>query len=101
MHVTTLVIVVIAVLAPWVVQLAPPRQRPLALVCVIGVLLIVGIFLANPLSFWEFWVGLVIGIGSVVFAARRGIRLRSRGRGRRKRENRDDFDDEHDTLHEG
>lgn len=101
MHVTTLVIVVIAVLAPWVVHLAPPRQRPLALVCAIGVLLIVGIFIANPLAFWEFWLGLVIGIGSVLFAARRGTRVRPRGRGRRQRDDRDHYDDDHETIHEG
>ena len=101
MHVTTLVIVVIAVLAAWVVHLAPPRQRPLALVCAIGVLLIVGIFIANPLAFWEFWLGLVIGIGSVLFAARRGTRVRPPGRGRRPRDDRDHYDDDHDTIHEG
>lgn len=77
---TFIIILLIAILAPWVVHLAPPRQRPLALVCVIGVLLIVGIFIANPLVAWEFWLGLVIGIASVVIAARRGLHVRLRGR---------------------
>jgi hypothetical protein len=98
MHVTTIVILIIALLAPWVVHLAPPRQRPLALVCAIGLLLIIGIFLENPLSSWAFWVGLVIGIGSVVIVARRGVKLplRRRGRGRRDHDA-PPFDDE--TLH--
>lgn len=98
---TTLVILVIAVIAPWVVHLAPPRQRPLALVCVIGVLLIVGIFLTNPLVAWEFWLGLVIGIGSVLLLARRGVRPRGRRRGRRSPRGHDYIDDDNETLHEG
>ena len=97
MYVGTIVILVIAVLAPWVVHLAPPRQRPLALVCAIGVLLIVGIFFQNPLVTWEFWLGLIIGIGSVVLVARRGMRMpavrSSRGR------HRDDAYDDDETLH--
>jgi hypothetical protein len=94
----TILILVIAVLAPWVVQLAPPRQRPLALVCAIGVLLIVGIFFQNPLVTWEFWLGLVIGVGSVVVMARRGMRVRGARPPRRRREgNRDG--DEGETLH--
>jgi hypothetical protein len=101
MHVTTLVILVIAVLAPWVVHLAPPRQRPLALVCSVGILLIIGIFVANPLGAWAFWLGLVIGIGSLVFASRRGMHARVGRSRRRKRDDHDHFDDEHETLHEG
>jgi hypothetical protein len=98
MHVTTIVILIIALLAPWVVHLAPPRQRPLALVCAIGLLLIIGIFLENPLGSWAFWVGLVVGIGSVVIVARRGISLPSRGRSRGRRSHEaPPFDDE--TLH--
>jgi hypothetical protein len=97
-YVTTIVILVIAVLAPWVVHLAPPRQRPLALVCAIGVLLIVGIFFTNPLVTWEFWIGLVIGIGSVVMVARRGTRVRL-GRSSRRRRGANRHDDEDETLH--
>jgi len=96
--VTTIVILVIAVLAPWVVHLAPPRQRPLALVCAIGVLLVIGIFIANPLLTWEFWLGLVIGVGSVMFTARRGLHGRG-GRSSRGRHGADRHDDEHETLH--
>ncbi len=97
-YVGTIVILVIAVLAPWVVHLAPPRQRPLALVCAIGVLLIVGIFFQNPLVTWEFWIGLAIGVGSIVVMARRGMRLRG-GRSPRRRDDGDRADDENETLH--
>ena len=94
----TIVILVIAVLAPWVVHLAPPRQRPLALVCAIGVLLIVGIFIQNPLVTWEFWLGLVIGIGSIVVMTRRGTHLRL-GRSSRGNRSHDRYDDDDETLH--
>jgi len=97
-YVASIVILVIAVLAPWVVHLAPPRQRPLALVCAIGVLLIVGIFFRNPLATWEFWLGLIIGIGSVVFTARRGVRPRLR-RSSRQRRRAAHHDDDDETLH--
>jgi hypothetical protein len=96
--VTTIVILLIAILAPWVVHLAPPSQRPLTLVCAIGLLLIIGIFLENPLATWVFWVGLVIGIGSVVIVARRGIRLPARGR-RRRTEPSDAPVEDDETLH--
>lgn len=97
MRVTTIVILIIALLAPWVIQLSPPRQRPLALVCAIGLLLIIGIFLVNPLTSWAFWVGLVVGIVSVVIVARRGVRLPSGRRKKRTRTAPEPYDDE--TLH--
>jgi len=95
--VTTIVILIIALLAPWVVHLSPPRQRPLALVCAIGLLLIIGIFLENPLASWAFWVGLVVGVVSVVIVARRGVRLPSGRRRSRKDDAPAPLDDE--TLH--
>ena len=94
----TIVILVIAVLAPWVVHLAPPRQRPLALVCAIGVLLIVGIFFENPLVTWAFWLGLAIGVGSIVVMTRRGMHLHV-GRPSRGRRREDHYDDDNETLH--
>jgi hypothetical protein len=97
-YVGTIVILVIAVLAPWVVHLAPPRQRPLALVCAIGVLLIVGIFFQNPLVTWAFWLGLAIGIGSILVMTRRGMHLRLR-RSPRGRRGEDRYDDDNETLH--
>lgn len=71
---TSLLLLLIAAIAPWTVHLAPPRQRPLALVGIVGVLMLFGIFVANPLFAWEFWVGLAAGLVSVVAlaATRRG-----------------------------
>ncbi len=65
----TILLLVIAVLAPWTIHLAPPKQRPLALVGVIAVFLLYGIFAANPLTGWEMWAGLAVGIVSVLFVA--------------------------------
>jgi hypothetical protein len=64
---TALLLLLVAALAPWIVHLAPPRQRPLALVGVVGVFLLFGIFTnANPITAWESWVGLAAGVISVV-----------------------------------
>jgi flagellar biosynthetic protein FliQ len=59
---SSILLLIISIAAPWVVQLAPPRQRPVALVAVIAVLLLFGIFSGNPISMWQFWIGLIIGI---------------------------------------
>ena len=60
---TALLLLLVAALAPWIVHLAPPRQRPLALVGVVGVFLLFGIFTsANPITAWESWVGLAVGV---------------------------------------
>lgn len=75
---SSILLLIIALAAPWVVQLAPPKQRPVALVAAIAVLLLFGIFSGNPITKWEFWVGLVIGIGSIIV----WINMGSRGRGR-------------------
>ena len=66
---STILLLVIAVLAPWVVHLAAPRQRPLALVGVVAVFLLYGIFAENPLVRWEMWAGLAAGILTVLFLA--------------------------------
>ena len=66
---STILLLVIALLAPWVVHLAAPRQRPLALVGVIVVFLLYGIFAENPLLQWEMWAGLAAGILTVLFLA--------------------------------
>ncbi len=66
---STILLLVIALIAPWVVHLAAPKQRPLALVGVIAVFLLYGIFAENPLLQWEMWAGLAAGILTVMFLA--------------------------------
>ena len=44
---SSILLLIISLAAPWVVQLAPPRQRLIALVAVIAVLLLFGIFSFN------------------------------------------------------
>ena len=56
----------VAIAGPWVVHLAPVRQRLMALVCFIGVLLL-WLALESWIGKWWFWIGLVIGIASVLF----------------------------------
>ncbi|HET6691118.1 MAG TPA: hypothetical protein VFG74_09650 [Miltoncostaeaceae bacterium] len=66
---STILLLVIALIAPWVVHLAAPKQRPLALVGVIAVFLLYGIFAENPLLRWEMWAGLAAGIRTVMVLA--------------------------------
>ena len=66
---STLLLLIIALIAPWVVHLAAPRQRALALVGVVAVFLLYGIFAENPLVRWEMWAGLAAGILTVLFLA--------------------------------
>lgn len=84
---STILLLIIAILAPWVVHLAAPRQRPLALVGVVIVFLLYGIFAENPLVRWEMWAGLAAGVLTVLFlaggAAGGGGRSSSHRRGRR------------------
>jgi hypothetical protein len=67
--VSTILLLLISLVAPWVVHLAPPRQRALALVGVVAVFLLYGIFAENPLTQWEMWAGLAAGILTVLFLA--------------------------------
>lgn len=64
---STILLLVIALVAPWTVHLAHPRQRPLALVGVVAVFLLYGIFVENPLMQWEMWAGLAAGVLTVLF----------------------------------
>lgn len=81
---STILLLVIAIVAPWTVHLAPPRQRPLALVGVVAVFLLYGIFAENPLTRWEMWAGLAAGVLTVLFLA--GGAGAGGGRGGRPRE---------------
>jgi hypothetical protein len=87
--VSTILLLVIALVAPWTVHLAPPRQRPLALVGVVAVFLLYGIFAENPLLQWEMWAGLAAGILTVLFlsgsATGRGGRASGGSRSDRQR----------------
>ena len=44
-----ILLLVIGLIAPWVVHLAPPRQRPLGLVAIVAAYLLYAIFVANPI----------------------------------------------------
>ncbi len=77
---SSILLLVISLAAPWVVQLAPPRQRLIAVVAVIAVLLLFGIFSGNPLAMWQFWIGVIIGILSVVLFLKMGSRRPRRRR---------------------
>ena len=93
---STILLLVISLIAPWVVHLAAPKQRPLALVGVIAVFLLYGIFAENPLLQWEMWAGLAAGILTVVFLAggAAGGHTPGRSSSRKRRSPRQDpFDD--------
>jgi hypothetical protein len=77
---SSILLLIISLVAPWAVHLAPPRQRLIALVGVIAVLLLYGIFSGNPLGMWQFWIGLVIGALSVVLFVNMGSRTGVRRR---------------------
>ncbi len=68
----TVLLFIVAFGVPWAIHLSQPRQRPLILVIGIGILLILGIFFANPLGSLIFWIGLVLGLASIVLMRRRG-----------------------------
>jgi len=83
--VSALFLFIIALAGPWAVHLAPPRQRGVAVVCLVAILLLFGIFASNPLTRWELWVGLLAGIVSILVVAALGG---NRGGGTRPRERR-------------
>lgn len=67
----------VAVAGPWVIHLAPKRQRLIALVGFVGVLLL-WLVLESWIGKWWFWVGLIIGIGTVLFFGESGSDRRTR-----------------------
>jgi hypothetical protein len=79
--VSALILFLIGFVAPWAVHLMPPRQRPVALIVVVLVILVFAIFAGrNPVTGWELWVGLLAGVIAVVWLAGSGF-----GRGGRRR----------------
>lgn len=98
---STILLLVIALLAPWVVHLAAPRQRALALVGVIVVFLLYGIFAENPIVRWELWAGLAAGVLTVLFLAGGGIPTGRSRSSRSRRPPRDSgFDDPNEPTGE-
>ena len=85
---SSILLLVISLVAPWVVQLAPPRQRLIAVVAVVAVLLLFGIVTGNPRAMWQFWIGLIIGVLSVILFVNMG----SRPGGRRRWEDEEEAD---------
>ena len=67
----------VAIAGPWVVHLAPVRQRLMALVGFVGVLLL-WLVLESWIGKWWFWVGLAVGIASVLFVGGGGAKPRDR-----------------------
>jgi hypothetical protein len=63
--VSSLVLFIIALVGPWAVHLAPPRSRAVAVMVLVAILLLFGIFAHNPLTSWLFWIGLILGIASI------------------------------------
>ena len=71
---SAIAILIIALLGPWAVHLAPPRQRPLAMVLIVALLLLLGIFARNPLTTWHLWAGLLAGFLTVAAVGAMGGR---------------------------
>ena len=72
---TSALILIIGAVIPWVVHVSPPRQRPLFLLGSVALLVLFAVFSkVNPLTGWALWVGLVVGlatiVGSTMLAAR-------------------------------
>ncbi|MDX6645414.1 MAG: hypothetical protein QOK40_1141 [Miltoncostaeaceae bacterium] len=87
----SVILFLIGFVAPWAVHLVPPRQRPVALIGVVLVLLLFAIFAGrNPVTAWELWVGLLAGVIAVLAIAAGGFgrsrRRPSRRGGRPRRE---------------
>ena len=85
---SSLFLFIIALAGPWAVHLAPPRQRGVAVVCLLAILLLFGIFASNPLTRWELWVGLAAGIVSILVVGSLGVGRGSRPRTREPRRRR-------------
>lgn len=74
---TAVLLTFVAVAGPWVVHLAPRPQRLIALVGFVAILLMWLIF-ENWFTKWYFWIGLLVGIGSLFFLSGSGGDRRDR-----------------------
>ena len=67
---TSALILIVGAAVPWVVHLAAPRQRLLALAAAIVVIVLFTLFSSvNPVFSWQLWAGLAAGLITVVAAA--------------------------------
>ena len=77
---SSVILFLIGFVAPWAVHWVAPRQRPVALIVVVLVVLVFAIFAGrNPVTGWEFWVGLLAGVIALLAIAAGGF-----GRSRRR-----------------
>jgi len=68
-EVTSALVLIIGAAVPWVVHLAAPRQRLIALAAAIIVIVLFTLFSSvNPVFSWQLWAGLAVGL-ITVFAA--------------------------------
>ena len=66
---TSALVLIVGAAVPWVVHLAAPRQRLLALAAAIVVIVLFTLFSSiNPVLSWQLWVGLIAGLATVVAA---------------------------------
>ena len=86
---SSLVLFIIALVGPWAVHLAPPRSRAVAVMVLVAILLLFGIFAHNPLTSWLFWIGLILGIASIAIFSGYGSAKGSSERRSRPREPRE------------
>lgn len=72
---TSALILIIGAVIPWVVHVSPPRQRPLFLLGSVALLVLFAVFSkVNPLTGWALWVGLVVGLATIVGSTMIGAR---------------------------
>ena len=64
----SLLLLFVAIAGPWVVHLAPIRMRLMALAGFAGVL-VLWLAFESWIGKWWFWVGLLVGIATVMFVA--------------------------------
>jgi len=66
---TSALVLIVGAAVPWVVHLAAPRQRLIALAAAIIVIVLFTLFSSvNPVLSWQLWVGLAAGLITVVAA---------------------------------